>query len=196
MSKVQLPRPGVRDPALAVTVVELGDGGQVDVIDAELVALGDAGALTARGVRYTHPGDSVRPACEIEFEVRGGAPTCTRIVLEADTENSLRAKDLRVISLEDLRDDVFTALGVYRPNPTGNGWRLVRGSGPRTADRREVEKATSRRKLTPELLAEVAGVWLATDKGYRLAAVRERVGVAERQALRYVAAAREKGLIE
>jgi hypothetical protein len=51
----------------------------------------------------------------------------------------------------------------------------------------------SRRKITPEFLSRVAEIHRAAPEGGRLAAVKVAFMVNERQALRYIAAARKKG---
>ncbi len=87
--------------------------------------------------------------------------------------------------MEGLRDDAVTWFGVTRPNPNG-GRVLVRGPGARRGDRREVETAAARRRITPEFLRRVKDVHRSAPEGRNLAAVKEEFNVEERQALRYI----------
>jgi hypothetical protein len=85
--------------------------------------------------------------------------------------------------------------GVFTPNPEG-GW--IRKIGVRSfqEDRKRVERATQRRKVTPEFLTRVAEIYSAAAAGGRIEAIRAAFDVSERQALRYIAVAKEKGLID
>src|SRR5262249_21771263 len=145
---------------------------------------------------YTYDGDANRPACKVIFEVRNGVPVCTSIHLwSPDGGSHVRAKDLNAIKLDNLRDDVFGYVGVFVPNPDGG---LMRKLGPTAflQDRKRVERATQRRKITPEFLSRVAEIHKAAPEGGRLAAVKAAFKVKERQALRYIDQARRKGLID
>lgn len=88
------------------------------------------------------PGNAA-PTCEIVFEVRNGVPVCTRLSLTADNEIGVRAKDLKAIKLEDLRDDIYGYIGVFTPNPAG-GWVRKVGRGSYRQDREHVQQATTR----------------------------------------------------
>jgi hypothetical protein len=87
---------------------------------------------------------------------------------------------------------------VFVRNPDAGEHEYVRkfGWAPFLEDRKRVEQATKRRKLTPEFLARVAKVYNAEPEGRRLPAIRDAFNVEDRQALRYIAKAREKGLID
>jgi hypothetical protein len=104
---------------------------------------------------------------------------------------------LKSINLLELRDDVYAHAGVLVRNPDGgdNDYMRKYGWAPFLADRKRVEQATKRRKLTPEFLGRVAKVYLAAPEGGRLGAMRDSFNVEDRQALRYIAKAKEKGLI-
>jgi hypothetical protein len=173
---------------LQIESVELPDGVVVEVTDARLVPMGDV--FAARQLTYTHHG---RPSYRLTFEVWDGVPVCTGLVIEARDGTSIRAKDLNAIRLDNIRDDTFAVAGVWRENAPGKYARTWSRSSFRT-DRKHVEHATKRRKLTPEFLERVADIHKATPTA-RVDAVMAAFGVSERQAKRYVAAAREKGLI-
>jgi hypothetical protein len=173
-------------------ITELLDGGRIEVTDMTPVPMGDV--FAHRELTYTHDGDSGRPACKVVFEVCGGVPVCNSIELSVtDSGTHVRAKDLSAIKLDNLREDVFAHVGVLVPNPDGG---LVRRFGPGSfhRDRKRIEHATRRRKVTPELLSRVAEIHNGAPAGGRLEAVRAAFNVSERQALRYMALAKQRGL--
>jgi len=175
---------------------QLPDGGRIDVTDRAVVPMGDVRAY--RQLTYRHGGNSAHPAREIVFEVRNGVPICTRLTFVSDSQTGVRAKDLKALKLDELRDDVYAYVGVFTPNPAGgpDSWMLRVGRGSYHQDRKHVERATTRRKLTPEFLERVSEIHNAAPEGGRLEAVKAAFNVLERQALRYIAAARQKGFID
>jgi hypothetical protein len=173
-------------------ITELPDGSHIEVTDPEIVPMGDA--FAHRQLTYTHDGNADQPACKIVFEVRNGVPVCASFNLGSSESGShVRAKDLNVIKLDNLRDDVYAAAGVFVPNSEGG---FVRKLGRFHQDRKRVESATQRRKVTPEFLGRVAEVYNGAPVGGRLEAIRAAFVVSERQALRYMALAKQKGLID
>jgi hypothetical protein len=142
------------------------------------------GAVFAcRQLTYTHEGDARRPACSIVFEVRGRVPVCVSLQLRSSEGGStVHAKDLNALRLEDLRDDVYAAAGVFELNPDGG---FVHRIGRSREDRKRVEQVTRRRKVTQEFLGQVAEVYNSAPVGGKLAAIRAAFNVSERQALRY-----------
>lgn len=171
---------------------ELPEGGLIEVTDPEIVPMGDV--FAHRQLTYTHEGDADRPACKLVFEVRNGVPVCASIQLgSSESESHVRAKDLNAIKLDNLRDDVYAAAGVFVRNPDGG---FMRKLGRFHQDRKRVERATQRRKITPEFLGQVAEIHKAAPERGRLAAVKAAFKVKERQALRYIDQARRKGLID
>ena len=174
-------------------ITELPDGSRVEVPDLELVPMGDA--FAHRQLTYTHDGDATRPACEIIFEVRDRVPVCASLRLESVGGIYVRPKDLSAIKLDDLRDDVYAAAGVFEPNPDG-GFIHKRGPTSFHRDRKRVEQVTRRRKVTPEFLSQVAEVYNGAPVGGRIAAIRTAFVVSERQALRYKKQAQEMELID
>lgn len=144
----------------------------------------------------------------VTFEVRNGVPGAASITLIAgEGERLLRAKDLTAIKLDQIRNEVYAVAGVGAFVPYA-----VAGVGADEVDvddygqidieltAEEAVKAvkratTTRRKITPEFLSRVAAMHQAAPEGERLAAVKAAFMVNERQALRYIAAARKKGLI-
>jgi hypothetical protein len=175
---------------------ELPDGGRVDVTEPALVPMGDV--FAHRQLTYTHDGDAGRPACRIVFEVRNGVPVCASVHLWSDGQTCVRAKDLKSFKLDNLRDDIYAYTGVFVRNPDGDEHEYMRRVGWRSfqQDRKRVERATQRRKVTPEFLKQVAELHNNAAAGARLEAVRTAFRVSERQALRYIAQAKNKGLID
>ncbi|MGO9523849.1 hypothetical protein [Mycobacterium sp.] len=168
----------------------LPDGGRVEVTDRAVVPMGDVKAY--RQLTYTHGGGKGRPACRIIFEVQGGVPVCASFTLSAVGQTPVRAKDLRAIKLDELRETVYATAGVFMPTSDGK-WLLTVGYS--VEDRQHVEQAARRRKVTPELLSQVAEIHnQAPDDGH-LEAVVSAFRVSERQAWRYIAQARKEGLI-
>jgi len=159
---------------------ELSDGGRVEVTDETIVPMG--AAYSYRQLTYTNA------TCELVFEVHDGVPGCVSIKLWADGKH-VRAKDLAAIKLDQLRDEAYAGVGVLMPNPDG-GYELTRQAGLRA-----IERATTRRKITRELLERVAKVHNDAPEGSRIEAVKAAFSVADRQALRYIAQARKEGLI-
>jgi len=150
--------------------------------------MGDGGAF--EHVTYRRGG------VEIVFEVRDRVPVCTKVLLtpDPDTREPLRAKDLTAIRLDDIREDVYAAVGVFKGNPT-DGWVHEGGRESARRDRRKVREAVKRRTITTVLLQQVAATHAAAA-GAKVAAVADAFGVDKRTAHRYIAAAREKGLME
>jgi hypothetical protein len=103
---------------------------------------------------------------------------------------------LTAIKLDNLRDDVYAAAGVFIRNPEGGDLVRKLGWASFKRDRKRVESVTRRRKVTPELLSQVAEVYNGAPVGGRLAAIRAAFVVSERQAIRYKKQAEEMGLID
>ncbi|WP_156738115.1 hypothetical protein [Mycobacterium scrofulaceum] len=162
-------------------VYELSDGGAVEVTDDTLEPMGDV--FTYRQLTYRSEG------CEIVFEVHDGVPGCVSVSLRAG-EKPLRTKDLTDIRLDRLRDEAFAAVGMIVPDPEGGheaAHRVVR---------KVLNHATSRRRLTPDLLRRIAQTYNNAPAGDRAEAIAVAFGVSNRQAWRYIAAAKEKGFID
>jgi hypothetical protein len=161
-------------------IYDLPGGGRVEVTDDKPVPMGDVYAY--RQLTYTND------TCEIVFEVRDGVPGCVSIKLWAG-ERTIHAKDLVAIKLDRLRDEAFLVVGMIIPDPDG-------GHGAtHHVVRKTLSRATSRRRITPKFLAQVAEKYQAAPEGARIEAVMAACGAGERQAFRYIAQAREKGLI-
>jgi hypothetical protein len=176
-------------------ITELPDGSHVEATDPAIVPMGDV--FAHRQLTYTRHGGENHPACKIVFEVRNAVPVCASIQLGSSEGGShVRAKDLTAIKLDNLRDDIYAAAGVFLRNPEGGFVHKI-GPGAFREDRKRVERATQRRRMTPEFLSRVAEIHNNAPSGGRLEAVRTAFTPtpSERTALRYVAEARKAGLI-
>ncbi|WP_216638951.1 hypothetical protein [Mycobacterium asiaticum] len=162
-------------------IYEMPRGGHVEVTDNTIVPIGED-AFTHRQLTYTHEG------CEIVFEVHNRAPGAVSIRLWSDGKH-LRTKDLAAIKLDQLRDEAYLAVGLIMPDPDG-GYEVTH-----PVARRTLQRATSRRKITPEFLALVAEIHQKAPAGGRTRAITEAFDVTDSQAFRYIAAARKEGLI-
>ena len=175
---------------------ELPDRGQVTITDDTLVPMGDVWAY--HRLTYTHVGGPDRPACDADFEIRRGVPTCTRLVLMFDgSRNGVRAKHFRAFKLDQLRDSIYTYIPVSVPNPAAPGqWMQRIGRGAREENRQQVKRATTRRNITQEFLKQTAEIHNSAPAGRRMHDLQAAYpGVTERQLRRYIAAAREKGFV-
>jgi hypothetical protein len=172
--------------------VEMSDGAVVEVTDSKIVEMGDV--FAHRKLTYTHEGGPNMPSCRLVFEVRNRVPVCMSATIEAKPGTPVRTKDLRALKLDNIRDDAFAAAGVFRANPAG-GYVRIWGPASFLRDRKEVERAGTHRRVTPEFLDRVASIHKATPTA-RVDAVAAAFKVSDRQAKRYIKAAREEGLIE
>ncbi len=164
------------------------DGATVEVGDAKRVSIGDGDDLAYRQLIYRSP------QLEAVFEIHDGAPVCTRLLLLGGGENPIRTKDLMAVDLDELRHVVYAFAGVFRPNPAG-GFVHIFGAGAYRDDLKLIRQ-TTRHKLTRQRLERIADVYGAAREGQRTDAVVRKFNVGERQALRYIAAARQEGLIK
>lgn len=173
----------------------LPDGSRINVTDSELVPVGDV--MMHKQLTYRRPGSAESPGLEIVFEIRGGEPMCVRIELVTEGESPIRPIHFTSLKIDNLRDDVYGYIGVYRPNPDG-GWVHERGSESSfLRDRRTVNDAASdrRKKMDGEFLQKVADVHNEAPPRTKIRSVMHEFVVSQRQAKRYIEAAREKGLI-
>lgn len=165
----------------------LPDGGEVEITDDTLVAIGDG--FTFQTVVYRRDG------VEVTFQVRDGVPGATRLTLTGG-DRFIRPKDLAAIKLDDIRDDVYlvAGIGAFIPNGEFHYGDCDYELNQSTA-RKVLARAGSQRKMTPELLAKVAEIHNNAPKGTKTSAVVAAFRVNERTAFRYIAKAKQEGLI-
>jgi hypothetical protein len=163
-----------------------GDGNTVadiEVVDRDVVPMGDGYAY--RQIRYT---DTASGGTFL-FEVRGGIPGCIRVELSGD-ERFIRTKDLTAIKLDDIRIETYALTGVTR-RPDGSFVHRI----DYNRDRKRVQRIKKRSKVTDDRIRRAAEVYNGTAESDRAEVVGAALNVAPRQAWRYIAQARERGLI-
>lgn len=140
-----------------------------------------------------------QPGLEMEIEVREGVPVCTRIEVRAkDDGREVTPKDLLIVKgqmlywLEEI--PTFCAQATEEQDIT-----RVPGWADQKAAKKSIGQARkgARRKITPELLAEVAKLYRAHVDGQPIEAIRLSYRVSPRTAARYVEMCRsdEYGLL-
>lgn len=149
----------------------------------------------------TFPGGKHDPQPELEFviEVVEGAPICTRLLLaRREGRREIRQGDLRAIELDNWIEQIVAAVASLYPEEGGKF--LL---DPDDADMRRLRSQVrgmqrgAKRRVTHKLLREVADVYAAhAEAGAPTKAVRLTFGTSERTAARWVARAREEGLLE
>ena len=168
--------------------IEVSDGdgntvADIEVVDRDVVPMGDGFAY--RQIRYT---DTASGGTFL-FEVRGGIPGCIRVELSGD-ERFIRTKDLTSIKLDDIRIETYALTGVTQ-RPDGSFVHRIDYS----RDRKRVQRIRTRSRMTDDRLRQVAELYNGTSESKRAEAVMAAFSVKERQAFRYIAQARERGLI-
>lgn len=163
------------------------------------VAVGDL--YVPRRIDVSFPGEGEQPALAMCIEVLDGVPTCTRLVLEANPGGrGIWGKDLVAIHLEHWVETFVSACSERILSRDGGRIATAMGSalvGDELRNRMttvRAARATTRRKLTPAFLAEVAELYTKSDRG-GLGRVQAAFRVSKVTATRYVGRAREAGLI-
>ena len=145
------------------------------------------------------------------FEVRDGVPQCRRVEIASHPDGrEVRSTDLRKVKIEDTMEAavrhvtmVWEESGRSAPDAdsgaTMTAYRQVRGETPeqqqRAIARSREARRESRRKVTPELLQEVARVYRENVDGNPTMAVAEFTNREHRTAALYVKRARDAGLL-
>ncbi len=180
---------------LIIYTTELPGGGTVEVTDRAFVPFGNKGLYTHRELTYRHPGDVTRLPHTVVFQTGdAGIPVCASVRVDADGGTGVMTKHLKALRLEEIRADVFAFAGLYTRTPQGDYMRRL-GRAEFETNRGAVAKVGSRRRMTPHLLAQIASIHNGATPGGKIAAVKNAFHVERRQALRYISAARDAGLI-
>jgi hypothetical protein len=172
----------------------LEDGGTLSTTG-DVQSVGDHGLPTK--MEYRHDGGEDQPALEMAVEVRNGGPVCTEIRLKAGDSGYVRVRDvILVASFLESRIEELAVIAALDPTARGSWSQMLPDADVREKERtvRAARRAV-RRKLTPDRMAQVAEVYRSTE-GNKLDAIGAELGVSERTAARYVAAAREAGLLD
>lgn len=182
-------------------VFHLPDGGCLwEARGFKIELVGDRGIPSP--VIYQHPGGETSPGYELRFEVWNGIPVCTEVRVTAQQDHSahVRALDVKNVARR-IEDSLHEWLSFLAYTPTYNeggrrGWkRAVADRDTARAAKKLIEAARSRRKITPELLDQVAATHRAAT-GAKTEAVATAFGVSIRTAWRYVEKAREEGFLD
>ncbi|OBB56753.1 hypothetical protein A5757_01435 [Mycobacterium sp. 852013-51886_SCH5428379] len=162
--------------------IPLRDGAVVVIADfKDLVPMGDG--VACRKALYRRDG------LEVAWEIQRGVPECTSVTLRAEAAGLL-TRDLHAIRLDDIRETVYSAIGIAAFTPDGEEYEMSPAEARKAANR-----AASRRTVTDERIKRVAEIHRGAPEGRRTAAVAAAFQVHERTALRYIAKAREEGYL-
>lgn len=150
------------------------------------------------------PGTANEPSVKATFIVRGdGSVGCSSISIEAKREGpEVKRKDLEAAQ-ERLNDWMqFAAMSALQDAAGQPVVPIESDRSPAAIMARQAAvkayndaRSKSRRKVTPDLLAEVAQLYRANIDDGPWLAIRDRYGVAESTAARYVMLARQAGLL-
>jgi hypothetical protein len=147
------------------------------------------------------------PCLGLTFEVRDEVPQCRRAELRSTEDGrEVLSSDLRGVKIEDLlefavRSVAMLPTGRSEPGPEGAYAIGYMGVGRDPEDQARAVQETrkvrreARRRVTPEMLTEVARVYRENLDGNPTAAVAEFTGRAHRTAALYVHQARQAGLL-
>jgi len=182
------------------TKIQLDAGWAQSEDDFDDVVIGDR--VVARRIAVVLPGAAGQPRLEWTIDSSTGVPRCVEVRLAAAEGGEIRTRDLRIIELESWlgqivplfmneitrRDDGAIESVVRVPDVQAKHYRDAQ------AVLREARSA-GRRKVTDELLQRVAEVY-RSDSDRPGLAVQRAFAVKQRTAFRYIAQARERGLLE
>lgn len=135
------------------------------------------------------------PTFAVVIIVSGGVPRCTQVELRESPEcPEVRARDLAAVRLEDVLE-AATSLAAFREDDDGTMRRVSQARPDRNADIQTIRAARSqtRRKVTPEVLAEVADLYRAYFDDSPIERIATAFQVSERTAARYVQLCRRDG---
>jgi hypothetical protein len=186
--------------ALHATGVDIGESGSVSYQNATVrasgryVPVGDR--LVPDWLEMTTEGDAGGPTCEARVEVRDGAPRVVHLSFTAGNGyGEIQQKHLRRVQVDALVELLAGFSVQVIDEAPGNGY-VVLGIDDevRALALRSLQEQRGRRRLTPQLLRQVADVYL-TNPAAPTKAVRERFFVSMRQATNYVQAAEAAGFL-
>lgn len=166
----------------------------------DMVPLGQDRLVPVRFTVTVDDDDPMTPYITAIYEVRNGQPQCREIrIVSTDDGREIHAGDGRKLRIQDWMEDALagTALSFGGVEPGG----ATRWGHPVEADHagsvRQVRlvRRQGRRRVTDELLQEVAEVYRANIERNPTEAVAARVGKSHRTAGLYIKQAREAGFL-
>ena len=181
------------------TGVDVGEGGEARHRNATVhssgkyVPVGDV--LVPEWLELVLVGDEGHPDVDVRVEVRDGAPRVVRLAFTAPVgRGEVRQRHLRAVQV----DALMTLLAGYSvqvtDDPSG-GARVTLGVDHLDVAFAALQRQRGRRTVTPELLQQVADVYLAHVDGAPTEAVGKQFFVSKRQATNYIKAAERAGLL-
>lgn len=176
------------------------DGGYAEWDNFDDVVIGDR--IVPRVIEVEMPGAEydTRPGLRMTIEVVDGVPTCSRIELQRrDGQREIQAQDLRAIRLDDTIEAIVADASMRTLTPMPDFYAVaVRGS----TENRDAVKAvramrrSAHRKIDTKLLTTVAEIYREhVESGKPVEAVERAFGTSYRSAARWVARARQEGLL-
>jgi hypothetical protein len=137
--------------------------------------------------------DEGQPSLQFDYGIRNGAPVCTAIRLESKTEGrEVLPKDVEIVRRK-LSNWNEVAITTVMRQSAESAPPLLERSAARRAYRDG--RTRTRRKITDELLTEVAALYRDNIDNGPWRVIAERYEVSETTAGRYVLLARKAGLL-
>ncbi len=163
----------------------------------ETVEVGDR--ILPREIEVSRESIGDDPAITLRLRVVNGIPTCTRVEVDMESSRGVLQNDLASINLLEIVTDVFAAFAMVRlkGSMAEQGFVIAEARAGQD-DRRATKKLinqTRRRKITPELLQEVATIYTEHFDDRPTEAVRRSFGLSVRMAAQYVRKARDAGYL-
>lgn len=143
------------------------------------------------------------PDLVLGCETRDGVPQCRRVELRSTPEGrEIQSSDLRGVKLEDLLEIAVVSAATHPEKQGQQGEVVIRMRPARTEEERRetltqmrATRRDARRRVSDELLQEIAQVYRDHLDGTPTAAVAQHTGRAHRTAALYVKQAREAGFL-
>jgi len=167
------------------------------------VKVGDRDLPARFALVYRPAKGADEPAWTVEFHVQDGVPQCRHVGLSSTVNGrEIRSADLRALRIEDLLEGASANVAARRVVDDDGSARMVRDLGSWRDVTRAVRGArrNARRKVTDEVLREVARVYRENVGDNPTAAVARHLGesdqpVPDRTARLYVRRARDAGFL-
>lgn len=143
------------------------------------------------------------PDLVLGFEARAGVPQCRRVELRStQAGREIRSSDLRKVKLEDMLEFAVVSVATVVEKEGQEGEAVIRTRPARTETERRgtlirmrMVRREARRRVSDEMLRQIAQVYRDNIGGTPTAAVAEHTGRAHRTAALYIKQAREAGFL-
>lgn len=143
-------------------------------------------------IEVNFPGAPGNPSLTMKLVVRQGVPICSELTLRADDNAEVRTRHLKLIRVEDWLEYIVavcaTMLGETKIRMPDEPDRETLGTVRKA-------RASTRRTVTPEMLAKVADIYREHFDDRPTEAVQRAFGLTQRTAARYVQRCRAEGLL-